>query len=166
SLGVRGPKSLEAAGRCADGTILAENSAPAYVSWAREHIARGTSAAGRNDHHRLTVYANAVVSATDPARAASRARAASAAMLGGEANAQTFMLPYADDLARVAREGPKAYRDEWLDDLAIAGSPEQGVAAIQRLAAAGADAIVVVPPVGTDYDAWLEDVANLVSPRR
>lgn len=166
SLGVRGPKSLEVAGRSADGTILAENSAPAYVTWAREHIARGVKAAGRTDHHRVTVYANAVVSATDPDGAREVAREASASMLGGEASVQTSMLPYADDLARVAREGPKAYRDEWLDDLAIAGSPEQGVAAIQRLAAAGADAIVVVPPVGTDYDAWLEDVANLVSPRR
>lgn len=162
SLGVRGPKSLELAGRSADGTILAENSSPAYVTWAREHIARGTSAAGRNDHHRVTVYANAVVSATDPDGARDVARAAAASMLGGEASVQTSMLPYAEDLARVANEGPSALRDEWLDDLAIAGSPEQGAAAIQRLAEAGADSVVVVPPVGTDYDAWLGDVASLV----
>src|SRR5690606_41665158 len=89
SLGVRGPKSLEVAGRSADGTILAENSAPAYVAWAREHIARGTSAAGRTDHHRVTVYANAVVSATDPDGAREVAREASASMLGGEASVQT-----------------------------------------------------------------------------
>ncbi len=38
SLGVRGPKSLALSGRVADGTILAEFSAPAYVSWALEQI--------------------------------------------------------------------------------------------------------------------------------
>ena len=40
SLGVRGEKSLELAGRVGDGTILAEFSSPQYVQWAREQIAQ------------------------------------------------------------------------------------------------------------------------------
>ena len=57
SLGVRGPKSLALSGRVADGTILAEYAAPAYVLWAREQIAKGQREAGHNRAHRLTVFA-------------------------------------------------------------------------------------------------------------
>src|SRR5262249_12427843 len=41
SLGVRGEKSLMLAGRVADGTIIPEVSAPAYVAWTRQQIERG-----------------------------------------------------------------------------------------------------------------------------
>ena len=56
SVGVRGPKSLELAGRVADGTVLDWLSSPAYVRWARERIDAGRAAAGRTDPHRVTVY--------------------------------------------------------------------------------------------------------------
>lgn len=168
SLGVRGPKSLALAGRCADGTILAENSAPAYVAWAREHITKGANDAARNDHHRLTVYANAVISADDPETARKDARRAAVGMLGGEASVQTASLPYADDLTRLGKEGSDAlyerFQESWLDDLAVTGTPENGASAIQRLADAGADSVVLVPPVDVDPDAWLESVGAELLP--
>lgn len=69
SLGVRGPKSLNLSGKRADGTILAECAAPEYVSWAREHIVKGASGAGRPpEEHRLTVYALCAVD-NDPDKA-------------------------------------------------------------------------------------------------
>src|SRR5688500_10828045 len=55
--GVRGPKSLELAGRGADGTVLDSRSSPADVRGARERIDAGRAAAGRTDAHRLTVFA-------------------------------------------------------------------------------------------------------------
>ena len=55
SLGVRGPKSLALSGRVADGTILAEFAAPAYVSWAKDQIYRGREVGNEADH-RLTVF--------------------------------------------------------------------------------------------------------------
>ncbi len=56
SAGVMGPRSLELAGRVADGTVLPEGRTPAEIAEAREHIDRGRTAAGRTDPHRLTVF--------------------------------------------------------------------------------------------------------------
>lgn len=170
SLGVRGPKSLQLAGRCADGTILAENSAPAYIAWAREHIASGAAAAGREGHHRLTVYANAVVSERDPEGARAAIRRWTAMTLGGEGNVQLSPLPYAEELlALIARDDLDALttglQDAWIDDLAITGTPEQGAAAIGRLAAAGADSVVLVTPVDIDPDTWLDTLGAELLPR-
>lgn len=168
-LGVRGPKSLRLSGRCADGTLLAENSAPAYVVAAREDIAQGQEEAGRTDHHRLSIYANCVVSGKDPDAAREAIRRATADTLGGEGNVQLAALPYSDDIDAMIQQGGadalySDMPDEWLDDLAITGSPENGAASVARLAEAGADAVILVPPVGTDYDAWLETVGTELLP--
>lgn len=170
SLGVRGARSLELSGRCADGTILVECASPAYVGWARERIAAGQRVAGQGRPHRVTVYATCVVSGTDPAEARAGARRATAAYLGdGGSAAITAPLPYAADLdALIARGGAAALEaqmpDGWLDDLAITGRPEAGAAAIERLAAVGADAVVLVPPADVDPDVWLDSVGGELLP--
>jgi 5,10-methylenetetrahydromethanopterin reductase len=169
SLGVRGPKSLALAGRCADGTLFAENSAPAYVAWARERIDEGRRAAGRTDMHRLSVYANCVVSESNPESARTAIRRATADTLGGEAEVQASPLPYAAELAEMIRAGGadalfEGMPDAWLDDMAITGRPEDGAAAIARLADAGADAVVLVPPVEIEPDAWLDTVGETLLP--
>lgn len=170
SLGVRGPKSLQLAGRCADGTVLAENSGPAYVSWARDQIASGAKAAGRTGHHRVTVYANTAISERDPDAARAAIREWTAQTLGGEGSVQLAPLPYADELVALIAEGDlerlaSGLKDEWIEDLAITGTPQNGAAAIQRLAAAGADAVVLVPPVDLDPDTWLEDIGKELLPQ-
>ena len=170
SLGVRGEKSLELAGRCADGTILAEASAPAYVRWARRQIDVGRRAAGRTDPHRLTVYAHCVVSGDDPQRGRDDVRRALAEALGGGHFApQTRLLPYAAELdALIAAGGSDALMahmpDAWLDDLAITGTPEDGASAIGRLRAAGVDAVVLAPPPDIAPDPWLDEVAGTLLP--
>jgi alkanesulfonate monooxygenase SsuD/methylene tetrahydromethanopterin reductase-like flavin-dependent oxidoreductase (luciferase family) len=77
-------------------------------------------------------------------------------------------LPYADELIGMMEKGTEALYDgmpdEWLDDLAITGRPEDGAAAIARLADAGANAVILVPPAGADYDAWLEIVGEELLP--
>ena len=57
SAGVTGPKSLRVSGSVADGTILSEGNGPAEVERARTLIDQGRADAGRNDPHRLTVFA-------------------------------------------------------------------------------------------------------------
>jgi alkanesulfonate monooxygenase SsuD/methylene tetrahydromethanopterin reductase-like flavin-dependent oxidoreductase (luciferase family) len=47
--------------------------------------------------------------------------------------------------------------DAWLDELAIAGTPADCRAAIERLGAAGADSVVLIPPL----DEPLEQLALL-----
>jgi alkanesulfonate monooxygenase SsuD/methylene tetrahydromethanopterin reductase-like flavin-dependent oxidoreductase (luciferase family) len=168
SLGVRSPKSLAVAGRSADGTILAENASPAYVAWALAHIEEGRRVAGRTDDHRVTVLAHCEVSASDPEGARGGARRSVADTLGGEASVMPAPLPYAGDLLEMMKQGADALYDgmpdEWLDDLAITGRPEDGAAAIARLADAGANAVILVPPADADYDAWLGAVGQELLP--
>lgn len=57
SLGVVGPKSLELSGRIGEGTILGEGFGPDEIVAARAAIDRGRADAGRDDDHRLTVFA-------------------------------------------------------------------------------------------------------------
>lgn len=152
SLGVRGPKSLALAGRVADGTILAEGASPAYVRWAKEQIAGGQAAAGRTDPHRLTVFTLASVDA-DSQVARARLRPVLADFLAPTANHVQFkplgILPELGDLlARVGKQGlAAALPDAWVDQLSVSGTPEECRVALRRLAAAGADSVVLVPPV-------------------
>jgi alkanesulfonate monooxygenase SsuD/methylene tetrahydromethanopterin reductase-like flavin-dependent oxidoreductase (luciferase family) len=170
SLGVRGAKSLTLSGRCADGTLLAEASAPAYIEWARERIDEGRRDAGRSDMHRVSVYAVCDVSEDDPAAARTSVRRALAPMLStGSTSAQIAPLPYAAEIdALIAEHGVDGLEsripDAWLDDLALAGTPEQAIATIDRLRDAGADAVILVPPAELDPDAWLNRVANELLP--
>jgi 5,10-methylenetetrahydromethanopterin reductase len=170
SLGVRGAKSLALSGRCADGTILAENSSPAYLAWARAKVEEGRHSTGHTRPHRLTVYANCAVSPIDPDGARALIRRATAESLGyGGATVVTAPLPFAAELeSLIAQGGTDALLhqipDAWLDDLAITGRPDEGAAAIERLRAAGADAVVLVPPVDMDPDAWLDSVGDTLLP--
>lgn len=116
SVGVRGPRSLELAGRCADGTVLDAGSSPGYVRWARERIAAERP-------HRLTVF---LWCAPDgAARAAAESQVAQRLAAGGPQAEALAGEP--DPLAAVVAAGP--------DDRAVAD-----------LRAAGADCVVLVPP--------------------
>lgn len=151
SLGVRGPKSLRVAGRVADGTILAEYSAPTYVRWARERIAEGQQEAERTENaHRVTVYVWCVIE-NERQDAYKQLREFMAPML---ASRQVFahleplgILPElkqmiaAGGAAQVANQMP----DIWIEQLAVAGTPQDCQAAIQRYVEAGADSVVLVP---------------------
>lgn len=65
--GVKGPKSLELAGRIADGTLLAEGSGPAHIVEALAAAARG----GGNPTHEVSVFAHLAID-DDPAVAHTR----------------------------------------------------------------------------------------------
>jgi len=150
SLGIRGPKSLALSGRVADGTILAEYAAPAYVSWAREQIARGVQEAGNDREHRLTVFALACAdSPTTTARQQLRPLIASALASGGidVQIAPMGILPQVQEYIKSrGQEGLEAVLpDAWIDQLAIAGTPEEWALAIRRLVEAGANTVVLVP---------------------
>ncbi|MBK9714357.1 MAG: LLM class flavin-dependent oxidoreductase [Kouleothrix sp.] len=173
ALGVRGPKSLALSGRSADGTILAECAAPEYVAWAREQIARGAAAAGRTAPHRLTVYAWCSVGADGAAARAKLRPVIAATLASAEGGAQLTALGIADDVRALAARGQDALRaempDAWIDQLAVCGTPDQGAAAIERLYAAGADSVVLVPFTEDDplaqIEAMARDLIPLLSPR-
>jgi alkanesulfonate monooxygenase SsuD/methylene tetrahydromethanopterin reductase-like flavin-dependent oxidoreductase (luciferase family) len=55
-IGAIGPRTLELAGRCGDGTILVGGTRPDDLRAARGHIEAGRTGAGRSGSHRVTVY--------------------------------------------------------------------------------------------------------------
>ena len=150
SLGVRGPKSLFLSGRVADGTILAEYAAPAYVSWALEQIARGKQEADHDRNHRLTVFAFACAdSEIATARQQFRPLIASAIASGG-IDAQLAPMGILSHAQEYIKSGGQdhleaAMPDAWIDQLTISGTPEEWKLAIRRLVEAGANTVVLVP---------------------
>jgi alkanesulfonate monooxygenase SsuD/methylene tetrahydromethanopterin reductase-like flavin-dependent oxidoreductase (luciferase family) len=121
SVGVRGPKSLELAGRVADGTVIDWLSSADYVRRARERIDAGRSVAGRTDPHRLTLYA---CIASDAAGEAAIWRAVDERRAEGGAQAAFLNAP--------------------LSDLALVGDTDAQRRALAELENAGADCVVLV----------------------
>jgi 5,10-methylenetetrahydromethanopterin reductase len=142
STGVRRARSLALSGRVADGTILSEPSSVPYIEWARAQIAATRP-------HRLTVYAWCSVDRDGAAaRATLRPVVAERLLEGGP---QVEQLGIAEEVAALGAEGgvervTAAMPDEWLNRLAVVGTPEECAAAIRALGEAGAHAVVLVPP--------------------
>ncbi|HEX3052953.1 MAG TPA: LLM class flavin-dependent oxidoreductase [Aggregatilineaceae bacterium] len=163
SLGVRGPKSITMAGRTADGTILAECASPAYIAYARGLIAQGQP---DRQAHRLTVYTFCEVD--DDAQAArDRLRPLIAPIIAsGGIHSQIAPLGIVPQVDALLAEGGAArleaeMPDEWIDQLAVVGTPADCAAALQRMAEAGADSIVFIPPM-EQPEQWISGAASRV----
>jgi alkanesulfonate monooxygenase SsuD/methylene tetrahydromethanopterin reductase-like flavin-dependent oxidoreductase (luciferase family) len=141
-------KTLQLAGRVGDGTILTEMSSPAYVRWASEQIAVGMKETGRTEN-RIVTFAHGKVS-PDGASVRKVMRKVIAERfswtrvhltpMGIADEANQLVEQYGVDGA--AERMPEA----WVDALAVTGTPEQGAAAVNRLAEAGSDAVILQPP--------------------
>lgn len=157
--GVRGPRSLAVAGRAADGVVLAEPVTPSYLRAARDQAGGGTAL-------RLVAYS---IAAVDDDVATARARARAALRWVGEPDAAAHLvgLPFADDLAalRARHTDVDAFAadlpDAWVDQLAVVGTPATARRRLDELAAAGADAVVLIP-AGPDPLAALRSVGRVV----
>ncbi|HQY34691.1 LLM class flavin-dependent oxidoreductase [Actinotalea sp.] len=158
-LGVRGPRSLALSGRVADGTVLAEPVTPAYLAAARHQIA----APGP---HPIAAFTPAAVDDD-----IDRARAAVLPVLAwvGEADVAPHLvdLPFAAELAdlRARSADPRAFAAalpaDWVDQLAVVGTPAVARARLASLGAAGASTVVLAP-VGPDPFAALESLAAVL----
>ncbi|MEV7971787.1 LLM class flavin-dependent oxidoreductase [Cellulomonas sp. NPDC089187] len=157
--GVRGPKSLAAAGQVADGTVLAEPVTPEYARAAREFIApTGT--------HRVVAY-NVGVVREDESAALAAARPGLEWIGEPDWAPHLAPLPFAGELAALrersvdraafARDLP----EEWVRQLALAGTAAQVRARIDGLAAAGVTSSVFIP-VGPDPMTALTELAAVL----
>lgn len=141
--GVRGPRSLQLAGRHADGTVLAEPAGPEYVAEAISHIAA-------DGPHRVVAYNVARVD-DDRERAVELARPAMAPFLLPDWAPHLTSLPFAEDLARLRGDatGPDDFARrlpaDWVRRLSIAGTPEEARERIDAIHAAGAGSVVLIP---------------------
>lgn len=142
-------KTLQLAGHIGDGTILTDVSSPAYVRWVKVQIATGMAEGGRTKN-RLVVPIQAKISQDGTAREKVRHLLASRFIW---AQPHLEALGIADEAAELYRNygvdgAAQRMPEAWIDDLAAAGTPDQAAAAVRRLAAAGADTVVLQPLEG------------------
>jgi 5,10-methylenetetrahydromethanopterin reductase len=138
-IGTTGPRGLAIAARVADGIVLPEGSGPAAVRWAREQ------AGGRTIVYawlRVADDAQAAVSALRPAVAAWAA---------------SGNYPRLAELAGLAADG--TVDDALVRSIAVTGDPAQCARAVEALWDAGADTVVLVPPL----DDGAEQVARFAA---
>ncbi|RZQ62168.1 LLM class flavin-dependent oxidoreductase [Amycolatopsis suaedae] len=141
--GVRGPRSLALAGEVADGTILAEPATPEYVAAARERI-------GDVPGHHVVAYNVASVH-PDHATAVRTVRPALEWIGEPDWAPHLAPLPFAAEFAALRAscatraEFTERLPEEWVTQLALAGTPDAVRARIQAIADAGASTVVLVP---------------------
>jgi alkanesulfonate monooxygenase SsuD/methylene tetrahydromethanopterin reductase-like flavin-dependent oxidoreductase (luciferase family) len=148
-MGVLGPKMMALSGEIADGNVLSVLSSREYVAWARERIGAP---------NRVVTFA--FVSVGDK----TALRKPMAFYLSADRrNALTEAYGIADELEAmedVEREMP----DRWIDDLAVAGEPDECAEKIRRLLDAGSDSVALFPMAG-DPETVVRTVASEVLPR-
>ncbi|MFP3713474.1 LLM class flavin-dependent oxidoreductase [Puerhibacterium sp. TATVAM-FAB25] len=156
-LGVRGPRSLAASGRVADGTVLAEPCTPEYA-------AAALAAAAPAGAHRLVAYN---VGAVDADERTALAAARPGLEWIGEPDWAPHLapLPFAAELAALRarcatrQEFTERMPDEWVAALALAGTPERVRGRIGELGRAGVTSSVFFP-TGPDPLAALAALAQ------
>ena len=153
--GVRGPKSLQMAGRVAGGIVLAEPASPSYVTWALEQAGHRTESTGPEstgpDFH-VAVFSALCVQ--DDRESAFRIMAPWLAGLLEDPNVAFRALPFVDDLlARFAEhgvEGLVTMPAEWWIELAPIGTLDDARAHVDALERAGVNSIGLFPAPEVD----------------
>ena len=149
--GVGGPKALKASGERADGTVLSVLAGVEYVRWAAQRIESG----GAGPSHEVVAYALCSVD-HDPAVARERLRELFALyLLSGPRNPMTEAEGIADAAEALAalpfEEAVAAIPSQWIDDLAVVGTPAACAEKLVRMAEAGADCVgLCLVPDGPD----------------
>lgn len=132
--GVRGPKSMAVAGRCADGLVLAEGAGPAYTRWSLEQAGRSAE-----DFH-MTVFTALCVE--EDGHAARTTMAPFIAGLLASPNPALDAHPHIDEIReRHDGGGLTALADMptgWWGELGAIGSFDDAVAHVEGLHEAGA----------------------------
>lgn len=169
-MGVAGPKMLQLSGEIAAGTLLSVLASAEYVQWARGQIEIGRARkAHANGHHRLTTFALcAIDDDSSKAKAAAR-RAVAFYLAAGGPNALTEAYGISDSLrALLDAGGPveveRKMPDQWVEDLAVAGDPDECAAKIQGLLSAGSDRIALFPTPAENAQSTITALAKHVLP--
>ena len=137
--GVTGPRSLAVTARAADGVLLPEGSSASYV--------RAAKAALGDETLTCVVYALFALS-DDRAEAVAAVTGAIDHFAAGSRDERLAKLGIVEDVDPATRA----------DRYAIVGDAARCAAAVAELHDAGADAVVLVPCLGTSYDAQLAQV--------
>jgi len=163
--GVTGPKSLELSGEVADGTVLSVCSSPDYVKYAAKITARGAAKAGRTAPHKLPTFAFFKMDENrDVAKGAARATVAFLLSAAGPTpltepmgiNDTLIDMIERGGMETVAQEMP----EEWVDQLAISGEPDECIEQVQAFLDAGVSSLILTPLPGDDVKSQVEMAAR------
>ena len=164
-LGVRGPRSVAAAGTVADGVVLAEPATPAYVAHARRLMRDAAPDAAP----RIVTYDLAAV-ADDAAAARDVVRSALGVLRLPDWRPHLVDLPFEADLLALAERASDdadfvaRLPDAWVDELTLAGTADAVRGRIAARHDAGAAAVVLVP-LGPDRLAALTRLGEVLGAR-
>jgi alkanesulfonate monooxygenase SsuD/methylene tetrahydromethanopterin reductase-like flavin-dependent oxidoreductase (luciferase family) len=142
-LGMVGPKGLELSGRIADGSVLSVLAGVDYVRWARQRIAAGAAARDASEPHRVVTYVLYSVD-VDAVAARETVREATAFYLTAMPdNALSEVYGIQPQLQALVAAGTieQELPAAWLEDLAVAGTPDEAAAKIRALLEAGSDSV-------------------------
>lgn len=163
-MGVIGPKMLRLSGEIADGTLVSATATAEYVRWLRERVAEG----GAGPDHRVTTFALYSV-AEDSAQAKQALRPTAAFYLSLPPGPLTDVYGITDELTALQAGGVEAIArelpDAWMEDMVIAGDPDECAAKIQRLLDAGSDAVALFPAPPEDTTRMIDLTASEVLPK-
>ena len=163
-----GPKTLDLAGRVADGVILLVGLFPEALDWAISHVSRGADAAGRPRPH-VAVFAYGAV-AEDEAAALDDARSIAAwfpqtapyicALAGLPSElVDAVRAGYAGGEFQEAAAAARGLPDDFVRKVALAGNQARTAAQIRAALDAGADSVHVFP-LGRDRMATVRAFAR------
>jgi 5,10-methylenetetrahydromethanopterin reductase len=153
-LSASGPRTLELAGRVADGVILLVGLFPEAVAWALSHVDRGAQSAGRPRPH-IAVFAYGAID-DDESRALKSARSIAAwfpqtaphiCELGGvpASIVEEVRGRYSGGEFQEAAAAASLMPDDFVRRVALAGDRRQATARIEDVLGAGADSMHVFP---------------------
>lgn len=169
-LGVIGQKGCELAGRIADGNVLSVLAPTDYVTWARRLGQQGMTQAGRTGSFSVPTYVLTAVN-HDRERARSAVRQSLAFYLTAIGPTPlTGAIGINDALAGLIAAGGydallNDMPDDWVDQLAISGTPDEVAARIEQYWAAGADSVILSPQPADAVEGQLKLIATEVLPR-
>ena len=149
-MGVMGPRMLHLAGELADGTLLSVGASPSYVRWARERIAEGAAEGGRDpDAHQVSTFTLFAID-EDGEKARAEIRETLGFFLLTMAQSSLIeVLGIREQLLALAQDGTEGLGDrlpdDWVEDLAVAGDPDECAEKIRRLMAAGSTSVDLFP---------------------
>ncbi len=149
-----GPRTLELAGRVADGVILLIGLFPEALTWALSHVDRGAEGAGRPRPH-IAVFAYGAID-EDESRALEAARPIAAwfpqtaphiCELAGvpAAIVEDVRRMYSGGEFQEAAAAARLMPDDFVRSVALAGDRQRATASIEQVLGAGADSMHVFP---------------------
>ena len=167
-ISAEGPKTLRVAGRTCDGVILGTGFDLDVLEWAEARVAEGAKESGRNPAEIDIMPAGMIVVGDDGVLARRRVRARMANRAhhnfrftmetvpeGEAAGVKRFMNAF--DISKPIEEriDPDYVTDYLLERFTIAGTPNECVAKVKRLEAAGVKRVLLTPP-NAIYDQVME----------